>query len=172
MCALSAACSPQYNWREVHGDTTGEKGAANAPFTVLLPARADTFSQPVTLNGARVRMTMTAAEIDGVTFAVGAALFGDAAAAQNALPQMKEALMKNIDGRPLATPVPGKPFAGADPARTLTLNAVGATRGKPLRMTGRLYNFDRKVYQVIVVGDPNKISEEAAETFLASFQPG
>lgn len=159
ICLLTA-CSPKYNWREVHGNSV--------PFTVLLPGKSDAFTQSVVLNGASVAMTMTAVEVDGVTFAVGTASFADAAAAQSALVEMKAALIKNIDGSPVDIAVPGKEIAGA---QTLTLSAAGISRGKPLQMTGRLYNIEKRVYQVIMVGDPKKITDDASETFFTSFKP-
>ena len=162
ICAacLLIACSPKYNWREVHG--------GSVPFTVLLPGKADAFTQPVVLNGASVAMTMTAAEVDGVTFAVGTARFADTATAQNALAQMKTALIGNIDGNSVAAAIPGKDIAGAD---ALTFSAVGAARGKPLQMIARLYNIENRVYQVIMVGDPQKMTVDASETFFTSFKP-
>jgi hypothetical protein len=158
-----SACSPQYNWREVHGNSV-----STVPFTVLLPGKADSFTQSIELNGAPVAMTMTAAEVDGVTFAVGTASFADAAAAQSALGQMKEALIKNIGGSPVETVIPGAEIAGS---QSMTLSTIGTDRGKPLKMIGRLYNIEKRVYQVIMAGDPKKISDDATEMFFTSFKP-
>lgn len=155
-----SACSPQYNWREVHGNSV--------PFTVLMPAKADAFTQTIDLNGTQVAMTMTAADVDGITFAVGTASFPDAAAAQNALIQMKTALINNIGGKPLAAAPPGKEFANV---QSIPLAATGSDRGKPLKMIGRLYNSDKRAYQVLMVGDPKKMSDDIVETFFTSFQP-
>jgi hypothetical protein len=165
LCLLAAlaalsACSPQYNWREVHGNSV--------PFTVLMPAKADAFTQNIDLNGTQAAMTMTAADVADVTFAVGTASFTDAAAAQNALIQMKTALIANIGGSPLDTVPPGKEIANV---HSITLAATGSDRGKPLKMLGRLYNIDNRAYQVIMVGDPKKMSDDAIETFFTSFQP-
>jgi hypothetical protein len=160
LLAFLSACSPQYNWREVHGNSV--------PFTVLLPAKADAFTQNVTLNGTQVAMTMTAAEVADVTFAVGTASFASAAAAQDALVQMKAALIGNIGGSPLNFVPPGKDFANV---HSIILAAIGSDRGKPLKMIGRLYNIDNRAYQVIMVGDPKKMNDEAIETFFTSFQP-
>jgi hypothetical protein len=160
LLAFLSACSPQYNWREVHGNSV--------PFTVLLPGKSDAFTQTVDLNGTQVAMTMTAAEVGGVTFAVGTASFADAAAAQNALLQMKAALIANIGGNPLEITLPGKDFANV---HSITLAATGADRGKPLKMLGRLYNRENRAYQVIMVGDPKKMNDEIIETFFTSFQP-
>jgi hypothetical protein len=162
LCLLASvsACSPQYNWREAHGN--------NIPFTVLLPGKSDAFTQTVDLNGTQVAMTMTAAEVGDVTFAVGTAAFANAAAAQNALLQMKAALIGNINGSPLDVTLPGKDFANV---HSITLAATGVDRGKPLKMLGRLYNSENRVYQVIMVGDPKKMNDEIIETFFTSFQP-
>ncbi|HEY4071533.1 MAG TPA: hypothetical protein VGM52_00355 [Herbaspirillum sp.] len=154
-----SACSPQYNWREVHGNTV--------PFTVLLPGKADTFTQSVELNGAQVPMTMTATDVNGVTFAVGTASFADAAAAQSGMNQMKEALIKNINGSTVNSAIPGTEIAGG---LSLTLSAVGTDRGKPLKMIGHLYNIEKRVYQVIMVGDPKKMPDDASEMFFTSFK--
>jgi hypothetical protein len=159
ICLLSA-CSPKYNWREVHGNSV--------PFTILLPGKSDAFTQSVVLNGVSVAMTMTATEVDGITFAVGTASFADAAAAQNALDQMKMALIRNIDGKPADVAVPGKEIAGT---RALSFSAAGVSRGKPLQMTARLYSIERRVYQVLMVGDPKKMQAETTETFFTSFKP-
>ncbi|RXZ36184.1 hypothetical protein D9O50_06450 [Oxalobacteraceae bacterium CAVE-383] len=159
LTALSA-CSPQYNWRETHGNSV--------PFTVLMPAKADAFTQTIDLNGTQVAMTMTAADVADVTFAVGTATFADAAAAQDALVQMKTALINNIGGSPLDLVPPGKEIAGV---HSITFAASGVDRGKPLKMIGRLYNMDKRAYQVIMVGNPKKMPDEAIETFFTSFQP-
>ena len=63
--ALLAGCNPTYNWREV--------ASQDGRFTALFPAKPTTFTRPVDVDGMRVQMTMTAAEVDGATFAVGTA---------------------------------------------------------------------------------------------------
>ncbi|MDB5990230.1 MAG: hypothetical protein JWQ10_1633 [Herbaspirillum sp.] len=111
---------------------------------------------------------MTAADVDGVTFAVGTASFPDAAAAQSALGQIKEGLIKNIGGSPVETAIPGAEIAGS---QSMTLSMIGTDRGKPSKMIGRLYNIEKRVYQVIMVGDPKKMSDDAIEMFFTSFKP-
>ncbi|MDB5774793.1 MAG: rane protein [Herbaspirillum sp.] len=160
LSSLLIACSPEYNWRETHGNTV--------PFTILLPGKPDSFTQAITLDGTSVSMTMTATEVNGVTFAVGTARFPDEAAAQNALNQMKAALIKNIEGVPIDLPVPGREIAGV---RAVTFSANGTLRGKPLQMTGRLYSVEKRVYQIILVGDPKKMTPDAREMFFTSFRP-
>ena len=60
---LLAACNPTYNWRDY--------SSPDAPWRIMFPAKPATHTRSVDLNGMRVDMTMTAAEVEGVTFAVG-----------------------------------------------------------------------------------------------------
>ncbi len=157
---LLLACSPKYDWREVRG--------AGAPFMIMLPAKPSSHARPIDLAGTRVTMTMTAAEVDDVTFAVGTAELPDAAQAQTALAAMKVALVRNIGG----TVRYDKPVA---PAMT-EIEAGGAPSGQrgeqPWLLLARFMVKDKRVYQIVVVGREKDVSREAADTFLTSFKPG
>lgn len=157
---LLSACSPKYNWREAHGGTV--------QFTVLLPAKPATFSRQIDLNGLPVTMTMTAAEIDGVTFAVGAAELPDAERASKALDSMQTALVNNIGGKLKEAHIAGKQ---ANVDRLLDIAADGVARGQPLLLQARLIAKGNRIYQVLIVGNAKDISAENAETFFTSFKP-
>ena len=157
--ALLAACSPKYNWREAHGD--------KIQFTVLLPAKPASFSRQIDLNGLPVTMTMTAAEIDGVTFAVGAAELTDAAQAPKALESMRTALINNIGGTVRDTSIPGKVEGG----QVLDVVVAGVARGQPAVLMARLVARDKRIYQVLIVGGEKALTPENIETFYTSFKP-
>ncbi|MCW5300914.1 hypothetical protein DXT88_22330 [Herbaspirillum lusitanum] len=156
---LLTACSPKYNWREAHGE--------KIQFTVLLPAKPASFTRQIDLDGLPVSMTMTAAEIDGVTFAVGAAELADAAQTGKALEAMRTALINNIGGTPTPATIPGK-TAGD---RTLDVVVAGMAHGQPMRLMARLLARDKRIYQVLIVGPEKSIDAEHAETFFTSFAP-
>lgn len=157
--AVLAACSPRYDWREVRG--------GDMPFTVLLPARPVSFSRRIDLNGTPVTMTMTAAEIDGAIFAIGAAELADAMQTPEALESIRTALIKNISGDPQHAVIPGRaPVAD----RTLDISATGVAHGQPLRLMARLVARDKRVYQILIVGNDEAMTPENAETFFTSFK--
>lgn len=158
--ALLAACSPKYNWRETHGE--------KVQFSVLLPAKPASFSRAIDLDGIPVTMTMTAAEIDGVTFAVGVAELADSALSAKALAAMRTALIKNIDGTVRPTAIPG---ASAQAGPTIDVSATGVARGQPLLLMARLLAKEKRVYQVLIIGPEKSIGTENAETFFSSFKP-
>ncbi|MBP0599060.1 hypothetical protein J8I26_13135 [Herbaspirillum sp. LeCh32-8] len=155
------ACSPTYNWRE-----SSDNGAH---FVVLLPGKPASVTRSVDLNGPKVDMNMTAAEVDGSTFAVGTAELGDAAAAGKAIDAMATALLNNIGGKPdAATVLPGKTDGYA---RVIDIDARGVVRGRPQRLVARLAARDRRVYQILILGEDKAVTDEIVETFFASFKP-
>ena len=156
MCAiLLAACSPKFDWREVRGSA--------APFVVLLPAKPASHTRTVNLDGIEVPMTMTAADVDGTTFAVGTAELPDAARAQQAIVAMKTALVRNIGGTVRKETL-------SAPGTVPTTLEVEATGAESRILLARFVANDKRVYQVVVVGKENTLSREAADTFFTSFK--
>lgn len=151
------ACTPTYDWRDVRGE--------KIPFTVLLPAKPSVLSRPVNLGGIQASMTMTAAEIEDVTFAVGTAELPDAAQAQAALLVMKDTLVKNIGGV-----IRHEKSSIGKTESSIELDAAAPGGGAARALHARLVARDRRVYQAIVIGRAKAIRQEAVDTFLTSFK--
>ena len=176
------ACTPRYDWRDVRG--------TDAPYTVLLPAKPSIHTRSVNLGGIQASMTMTAAEVGDVTFAVGTAELPDADQAQAALLVMKDTLVKNIGGV-----VRHEKSTLGSQASTIELDAGPAAPGQPTGAAGKIAKPDavtggvppargrttmalharflargRRVYQVIVVGADKSVPQDAIDTFLTSFR--
>jgi predicted metal-binding membrane protein len=157
LCAL-AACSPDYNWRQVQD--------ADAAFAVLFPARPSSHAREINLDGIRTNMSMTAAEVNGVLFAVGSSALPDAAQVQPALDAMKTAMVRNIGG----TIASDKTVPGPAPYNEVI--ATGKRNGRPVQLTARFAARKLRVYQAVVIGAPQDVPAEAIDTFLSSFKPG
>ena len=155
-----SACTPRFDWREVRG--------TDAPYTVLMPAKPSVHTQPVNIGGTTVDMTMTAADIDGVTFAVGSAEFADAAQATAALGAMKTALVRNIGGKILHESTAS---AAPPPATSISVDAIGPAGARQRHLFARLVARERRVYQVLVVGGEKAVERESVDMFLDSFKP-
>jgi hypothetical protein len=156
---LLCACSPKYDWREIRGE--------GAPYTVMLPAKPASHSRPVNLDGNKVTMTMTATEVDGITFAVGTAELPDAASAVAAITSMKNALVKNINGT-----VRREAAASSGSNAAIDVDATGKDRSGQVRVLhARFLARDKRAYQVLVTGKEGAVPQEAVDTFLASFKP-
>jgi hypothetical protein len=158
LLAALAACSPDYNWRQVQN--------ADAAFAALFPARPSSHAREVNLNGIRTNMSMTAAEVHGALFAVGSTELSSPALVQPALDAMKTAMVRNIGG----TIASDKTVPGATPYNEVVAN--GSRNGRPVQLTARFATRSLRVYQAVVIGAPQDVPAEAIDTFLSSFKPG
>ena len=117
-------------------------------------------------------MRMTAAQIDHVNFAVGAAKINDPTQAQTTLTAIKAALLRNLSGQLIHEK---NTVTSTDGKITLTndFEAIGRptnpTRSST-RMIGKLIAREGWVFQVLVVGPEAEINKDAVETFLTSFK--
>jgi hypothetical protein len=151
---LLAACNPTYNWRDY--------SSPDAPYRIMFPAKPATHTRSVDLNGMRVDMTMTAAEVEGVTFAVGTGVAPDAAQAQAAVAAMKAALVRNIGAK-----VEHESTADA----AVDIDALGSANGQPMKLRGHFEAHGKRFYQVVVMGKASAVAPEHSDQFLSSFKP-
>lgn len=159
---LLAACNPTYNWREYN--------SPDAPYHVMFPAKPATHTRAIDLNGMRVDMTMTAAEVEGVTFAVGTGTAPDPARAQAALGEMKTALVRNLAATVKRESAAAASVAGAPAESRIDVEALGKANGQPMLLRGHFAAKDKRFYQVIVVGREQAVTAEQADQFISSFK--
>ena len=159
---LLGACSPKYNWRDY--------ASPDAAYRVLFPAKPASFTRDIDLDGMHVPMTMTAAEVDGATFAVGTAEAPDAARAQAAVEAMQLALLRNIGAR-TELQAASASASGAGSRASSDVDATGQANGERTRLVGHFEARGKRFYQVIVMGSPKAMPQDQVEQFLGSFQP-
>lgn len=158
MLALSlAACSPKFDWREVRG--------TESAFTVWLPAKPASISRDMTLNGIAVKMQMTAADVDGVSFAVGSAKVNDTSKIPGVLDAMRQGMLNNIHG------VAEKTSSQANDPSAKDLVAYGKlANGQPVKLVGRFLARGAWVYQLVIIGKDKALTPEVVDTFMTSFK--
>ncbi|MES2299548.1 MAG: hypothetical protein V4582_21100 [Pseudomonadota bacterium] len=161
----AAACSPKYNWRDYRGTA--------APYTVMFPDKPASQARAINLNGLNVSMTMAAARVDEVMFAVGSAETPDEAQAQAALQAMKTAMVKNIGAtitkeksNSAARVGPG----GALQTASIDIEATGMQNGEAMLLVGHFEERGKRIYQVIVMGRQKAITRDSIDMFLSSFK--
>ena len=165
LCALSvlmtwlASCDPALNWREVRSNDAG--------YSALFPAKPTSFERAVNLDGLQVMMNMTAAEADGVSFAVATAIIEDEGQRTKALIAMQTAMLRNIQGEIKEK----KTVTVKGGATAIQMHATGQAgqAGTPLVLFARFVMHESRVFQVIALGPKEKLSAETADTFLSSF---
>jgi hypothetical protein len=162
--ALSA-CSPTYNWRDYSSTV--------APFRIMFPDKPAVHTRSVDLDGLKVDMTMTAAQIDGATFAVGSAEASDADQAEAALAAMKAALVRNIGATIISEKAArAASGAGAKHARSamIDIEARGMQKGRPMRLVAHFESRDKRFYQVIVMGPDKAVAQDQVDMFMSTFK--
>jgi hypothetical protein len=152
-------CDPTLNWREVRSDDAG--------YTALFPAKPTSFERAVNLDGLQVMMNMTAAEADGVSFAVATAIIEDEDQRAKALIAMQTAMLRNIRGE--ITEKKTVNVKGGATAIQIHATGQAGPAGTPLVLFARFVTHENRVFQVIALGPKEKLSAEAADTFLSSF---
>ena len=152
-------CDPTLNWREVRSD--------DASYTALFPAKPTSFERAVNLDGLQVMMNMTAAEADGVSFAVATAIIEDEGQLAKALIAMQTAMQRNIRGE--ITEKKTVNLKGGATAIQIHATGQAGQAGTPLVLFARFVIHESRVFQVIALGPKEKLGAETADTFLSSF---
>ena len=159
LATVFIGCDPALNWREVRNHDAGYVG--------LFPAKPTSFERAVDLDGLQVMMNMTAAEADGMSFAVATAVIEDEALRTKALTAMQTAMMRNIQGEIAEQ----KSVVVKGGANATQIHATGkaARTGTPLVLFARFVSHGSRVYQVIALGPRENLAAETADTFLSAF---
>jgi len=152
-------CDPTLNWRAVRSDDAG--------YTALFPAKPTSFERAVNLDGLQVMMNMTAAEADGVSFAVATATIEDEGQRAKALIAMQTAMLRNIRGE--ITEKKTVNLKGGATAIQIHATGQAGQAGTPLVLFARFVIHESRVFQVIALGPKEKLGAETADTFLSSF---
>ncbi len=155
---MCAGCSPNFNWREVHG--------TDPSYTVLLPSKPSSHTRDITLDGQKLTMSMTAAETDDINFAVASAKIDNDVQRNAALLAMQKAMLQNIHGEMTQQ----KNITLKDGTVMVEIHATGNTStGRKLSLFARFGQFEHYAFQVIALGPPENLTDDIADTFLSSF---
>ncbi len=158
---LLTACSPKFDWREIH--------VAQGQYVVAFPAKPSTETRDTRLAGHTVAMTMSSSRVDGITFAVASAAMPDAAQAKAALPVLKQALLGNIGGQIKQESQPRlKQGEGWQIEAAGSQQQQGKTQ--PLVIHARFIAHKQFIYQLAIMGPANGIARDHIDTFFTSFK--
>ena len=162
LCAAAAllvlvACSPSFNWREVHPE--------NTRLSLLLPCKPDKAQKVVPLGDQPTLLFMLGCEAAGATFAVAVADLGDAAKAAPALAQWQSLTLANMKADPGTSQVLVLKLPGAAPGPPpLRMLARGRRAdGVPVSGQAGYFAHGSQVFQVVIYAE--KIAPDVAETF-------
>lgn len=159
--AVTAACSPALDWRELRPDDSGG-------LTVLFPCKPASHARLLTLAGTPARTTMHACTAAGATWAVAVADVQDPARVTAALVELKAAATSNLaagEPRPLDGVVPG---ATPNPQAGRVALAGRYPDGRAAQMQVTVFTRGTIVIQATVLGE--RLDSDAVDTFHSSLR--
>ncbi len=156
--AMVAACSPEYNWREV--SVGGGAGM------VLFPDKPRSQQRSLEFAGHEVQFTLTTADIGGTLFAVGQApwpapMLADESLRQGMGKEVVASLYRNL-GREAPAELPG--FG--------QLFEVNGDASSGMRLRAQVWITEYGLVEGIVMGPADGFPDAAAGEFLESVAKG
>ena len=168
--ASGTGCNPTFNWREFRSP---------AGFAVVLPGRPQTVSRDIKLPDGTVQMSMTSTGVGATLFAVGAAplppgLSAEPSARQRTIAHLRDALVRNVNGRITQSSAAALSVPASDSRRVLAGEALQAAGrdpgGRAVQLAARLFIVDDQFFQIVALGVEGEISSDTLDTFFASFR--
>ncbi len=167
LLCLTAACSPDYNWREVR--------PADLGLVVMLPGKPAVLTQRVRLDDLELVMTMAGARVGELPFTVACAVLPDdlATTRQRIVAAMRAGMVRNIAGTESSSrDVKVKLIDAAGAVRGevdgLRLIAAGKVQGRPVQMQALFVAQGRRACQAVAVGE--HLPDEEARVFIESLR--
>ncbi len=159
-----AACSPRYDWREVH-DTDGG-------YAVTYPAKPTQDAREVKFASGALPMRMQAARVDAALFAVGVVTLpsDDATLRQTVLAELQQGLLANVNeaaAKPAQVMVRQAGDAPAVPGLAVAAQGVASDK-TPRYVAARFVGRGNHVYQVVVLATKAP-TQDQVDQFLDSF---
>ena len=164
---LLAACSPEYDWREIRSAENG--------WSVMLPGKPATMTRRIRLETLEVPMTMQGAKVGETAFTVAVAELPDDSAQtrERAVAAMRTGMLRNVgagatDPRPVQVPVVDPGGAALGRIAGERVEAVGAVQGRPTTLIAGFAAEGRRAWQWVVVGPA--VDREQAQVFFEGFR--
>ncbi|AVJ26052.1 hypothetical protein [Achromobacter spanius] len=150
-----AACSPNYNWREMD--------VADGHVRAAFPARVSTETRELKLDMHALKFTMASATVDEAVFAVGSApLPPEIAASPAARQALGVALMRSLYTNMQAPPPTEWPPYGQE------IEVRGKAVGKPGWLQAKVWVTDTMLIEAVAAGTEESLPAERAREFLRS----
>lgn len=164
---LLAACSPEFDWREIRAVEHG--------WSALLPGKPVTMTRRIHLEALEVPMTMHGARVREAAFTVAVVDLPDDTpqTRATALAAMRAGMLRNIGATQpqVSTAQAGVVDPGGASLGRITVERVeasGTVQGRPTEMLAGFAAEGRRAWQWVVIGPA--LDREQASTFFDGFR--
>jgi hypothetical protein len=158
LCTL-AACSPQYNWRTVPNTDVG--------YMATFPDKPAQVTRTMDLIGLKVPLTLHAAQLEGMYFAVGTVPLQGELAAQG--PALRGALAQAVANNIAAGQAELKPIQWlGKPVQEMSAQGK-FPGGEAAFAQARFFEHQGVLYEVMLIGPGNGASADVATSWFGGF---
>ena len=157
LVGMLAACSPDYNWRQV--------AVGGGAVQAIFPDKPQTHERTLNYSGHDISFGLTSANVDGTSFTVAyaplpEALRNDAGAGKELAGAVMRSLYHSLGAeQPAQLPELGKPFV---------IDAVPPQ--KPLRLRATVWLTDQALVEGLVMAEQERFPEQQADEFLRGIE--
>jgi len=131
-----------------------------------VPGQPEHAQREITIGGLAIAMSMASVRKDGMAFGIA---YADLPAGYDRhaefLAAAREGLVHNIDGRVISAHE-----ETIDGASGQEFYVEGNVDGRPMRLAARLLVAGSRFYQVVYVGQSDRITDADVDLFLGSFR--
>ena len=160
MTVCLAACSPDYNWREVN--------LADGVVVAIFPDKPRTQTRVLPFDGHEISFSMTGTVLDDAVFAIGHAALPpeigqDKASRERMYRQVIQSFYGNL----------GQPLPETLPASGERFTVEGQGPKGPLRIDGTVWVHSKSITQGLVTAPAHQFPQAQADEFLRAIRaPG
>lgn len=157
--ALLAACSPNYDWRQV--------SLADGQVRAMFPDKPLTTERTLMFENNALEFSLSSVSVGKVMFSVGyaplpEAFQNDPALRQRLVDQTRASLYQNLGSAP--------PDTTAKPLGRFVID--GKAQGKPLRLDAMVWATPHALIEGVVIGDADGFPQSQADEFFRELAPG
>jgi hypothetical protein len=158
LCAL-AACSPQFNWRVVPNTEIG--------YTATFPDKPAQATRVMDLIGLQVPLTLQAAQIEGLYFAVGTVPLQGELVAQG--PALRDALAQAVANNISAGKAELKAMQWlGKPVQEMVVTGT-LPNGEKAFAHARFFEHQGTLYEVLMMGPGGAANPDSATSWFGGF---
>jgi hypothetical protein len=166
---------PDFNWRDVRFD--------EQHLIVTLPAKPDTMTRMIDLNGLKISMTMSGVNIKDLSYTIGWVALPDQSpqTRDKILSAMQLGMVRNLNGNIVSNDevkvalidTAGKSVGAATGRRVVVTGKSPAAKKDPVQMNAVFIEHRQWAFQFVAVGTEEALkssaaSAESAKQFLES----
>jgi hypothetical protein len=156
---LTVACTPSFDWRTTRSSNHGDQ------YVITFPGKSLSAEKSVNLAGQPLPLMLSAVQVDSAQFALGIVPVSNTNQAQAIAAALADAFAANLKLNPAQTKTTAVLLKKSTGGFDVVYPVIGERYAK-----ARFIWTEHAVYELLVIGKTEDLTEEIADTFIRSMQ--